>query len=211
VAARLSDACAQLRRGLLVDGLAVNSGKGVVLASDADWKFVVSGVPFNPALRRVIETGIRWQHTGWGQNTGMRIAAGFANYWAGHPAEQDSFLAWCDRHGMNNIIFISGDTHHNALDDGTNSFYPELNASGLSVAGTHLGTAMRWTGILTGGFAYRKGVWNAGGNGLGNRNHGNGYGRVSVFGREAVLLEIVDENGEVLAAARIPWQAPRTP
>ncbi len=172
--------------------------------SEADWKFVVSGVPFNPALRQLIRTGIKWQNFGWDGNSGVRIAAGFAHYWAGHPAEQDSFLAWCVREQIRDVIFISGDTHHNVLDDGRNSFYPEMNASGLSVAGTHLAVALDWVGRITRGYNFQRDVWNSGGNGLGNNNYKNAYGRIRIQGSESVTLEIVDEDGLVLGRVRVP-------
>jgi len=175
-----------------------------LLRSEADWKFVVSGVPFNPAIRKLIKTGITFQNVGWGGNSGIRIAAGFANYWAGHPAEQDSFLAWCTRQQLQDVIFISGDTHHNVLDDGRNSFYPEMNASGLSVAGTHLAKALDWVGKITRGYNFQKGVWNSGGNGLDNSNYKNAYGRIRIQGSESVILEIVDEDGVVLGRVRVP-------
>ncbi len=176
--------------------------------STADWKFIVSGVPFNPALRKLIDTGIRFQNTGWKGNSGIRIAAGFANYWAGHPAEQDSFLVWCEQQNLRDVIFISGDTHHNVLDDGTNSFYPEINASGLSVEGTHLAKALDWTGKISRGYDLKREVWNGGGNGIGNNNYKNAYGRISISGSDHVDIEVVDEDGAVIGMVRVPHSTP---
>ena len=110
--------------------------------STADWKFIVGGVPFNKTLRRIIDFGMAAQNFTFDLNgvtgTGFRLAAGFSDYWVGYPHQQEELLNFLASNNIKDVISISGDTHHNVMDDGTNSGIPELNASGLSVENLQL-------------------------------------------------------------------------
>lgn len=180
--------------------------------STADWKFIVSGVPFNKNVRLLIEAGIKYQDFGWEGNTGMRVASGFAHYWAGHPAELYDFLDFLETENIKDVIAISGDTHHNLMDDGRNAGIPEMNASGLSVTGTELGLAINVLGKLTGFYKARKEVWNQGGNGIGNTNMKNAFGKVRIVENQYVEMSIVDEDNMVLTCFRVYHSTnPNTP
>lgn len=173
--------------------------------SDADWKFIVSGVPLNPAMDKLIKAGVRLQSIGLKGFSGFHMATGFANYWPGFPHEMNDFYAFVERENLKNVIVISGDTHHNVMDDGTNSILPEMNASGLSVTETYLAYYLRLIGTLTGTFNMNK-IWNQGGNGLGNKNFKNAFGKITIYGNQYVELTLIDEDNEVISSFRVPFQ-----
>ncbi len=171
--------------------------------STADWKFIVSGVPLNRSLSTLIEAGLRIQKMGWKDNNGFRLATGFAHYWAGHPAEIDDFYAWLNKEDLKDIIVISGDTHHNVMDDGRNAGLPELNASGLSVTETYLAYYLSIIGKASGLYKMNKEIWNQGGNGLGNKNFKNAFGKVRIVQNEYVELSLVDEDDQVINSFKV--------
>lgn len=172
-------------------------------SSTADWKFIVSGVPFNKNIRLLIESGIKYQNFGWEGNNGFRVLSGFSHYWAAHPAEMNDFFAFLEKENITDVIAISGDTHHNLMDDGRNAGVPEMNASGLSVTGTELGLAMNWLGKITGYYKFKNEVWNQGGNGIGNTNMKNAFGKVRVVNDEYVEMSIIDEDNEVISCFKV--------
>lgn len=174
-----------------------------LLNSTADWKFIVSGVPFNQALRKVIRAGMVIQKFRAKGYNGFHLATGLSHYWAGHPAEQEDFMDWLAQSGVRDVLMISGDTHHNVMDDGRNAGLPELNASGMSVTGTVLAYYLNLVGRASGMFNYHKHVWNQGGNGLGNKNFKNAFGLVTVHGKDYVDMAIVDEDADTVSSMRI--------
>jgi len=171
--------------------------------STADWKFIVSGVPLNKSLDKLIDAGIKLQRFNMKGYDGIHMAMGFSNYGPGYPVEMNAFYDFLEKEELRNIIVISGDTHHNVMDDGENAGLPELNASGLSVAGTELAYYMKLIGALTGTFNLKKDVWNQGGNGIGNKNFKNAFGKVKIVRDEYVELSIIDEDDEVVASFRV--------
>lgn len=176
--------------------------------SNADWKFIVSGVPLNRNVRKLIKVGQsiqRWRMKGF---SGFHLMQAMSSYWAAAPSEQADFYAFLQKEKLNNIIVISGDTHHCAIDDGRNAGLPELNASGLSVRpdDTQLLRYLDLLGKLTFRFRVKKGLWNQGGHGIGNKSHKNAFGKVRVVGKEYVELSVVDEDGNILARTLVYWQ-----
>lgn len=171
--------------------------------SDADWKFIVSGVPLNKSILKLILAGLKLQRFKIAGYGGYHMAHGFSSYWAAHPHELVDFHEWMEAEGMDDIIVISGDTHHNLIDNGRNAGLPELNASGLSVDKTHLAWYLKIVGLATGMFRMKQEVWNRGGNGLGNRNFKNAYGRVDIVENRYVKLSIIDEDGEEVARHKV--------
>ncbi|MCX7743181.1 MAG: alkaline phosphatase D family protein [Flavobacteriales bacterium] len=173
--------------------------KQELLNSTAKWKFLVCGLPFNKRLKMLIQFGMTFQgsvfNIGGETGTGFRLAASFSNYWAGHIHEQNELLDFITINNLKDIIVISGDTHHNVIDDGTNAGLPELNASGLSVTDLSLAYYInQYSAPL--GYPVLDSVWNKGGNGLGlNPNFKNAFGKIDVFGNDSVKLCIVDEDG----------------
>lgn len=169
--------------------------------STADWKFLVGGVPFNKNLRLLINFALQFQNialsVGGVNGTGFRLSAGFAGYWAGYPEEQNDLLQFIADNQLTDLIFISGDTHHNVIDNGQNAGMPELNASGLSVTGTNLAYFLNLFGqLIPSAPSIRDSVWNGGGNGLGNTNFKNAFGKIEVFGADSVKLYVIDEDNE---------------
>ena len=50
-------------------------------------------------------------------------------------------------------------------------------------------------------------LWNAGGQGLGNTNFNNAYGRMEVFGQDSARLSLVDTAGIAIANLTLPNSA----
>jgi phosphodiesterase/alkaline phosphatase D-like protein len=171
--------------------------------SKADWKFIVSGVPLNRNLVILINAGLRLQNIGWKGNNGFRLGSGFAHYWAGHPAEINDFYHWLKKENLKDIVVISGDTHHNVMDDGRNAGLAEMNASGMSVTETYLAYYLKIIGKVTGLFKLKKEVWNQGGQGFGNKNFKNAFGKVRIVNNEYVEMSIVDEDNEVVSSFQL--------
>lgn len=175
--------------------------------SDATWKFLVGGVPFNPRIRKLIDVGMMLQElvtTIAGQyGSGMRLAVSFSGYWGAYPYDVQRLLDHIGQNRIENVIFISGDTHHNEMDNGFNSRIPELNASGLSVTSTELAYQLNQVSQLLGFGSIRDSLWNQGGNGLGNQNFLNGFGKIEVFGNDSVRMCVIDENNVSLSCFTI--------
>lgn len=174
--------------------------------STADWKFIVGGLPFNRNMRRLIEVGIQMQDFVFNlgsqgiSSTGMHLALAFAGYWPGYPTSQQELLQHLQSHEVKNVIFISGDTHHNVMDDGTNAGLPEMNASGMSVTGTNLAYYLNLFSPLLGQPSVNDSLWNQGGNGLqGNMNFKNAFGKIEIWGKDSVGLCIVDEDDSLVS------------
>jgi alkaline phosphatase D len=168
--------------------------------STAHWKFIVSGVPLNRSVRKLIGAGQafqRWRMKGY---SGFHLMQAMSSYWAAAPVEQEDFLRFLKKENIRNVIVISGDTHYCALDDGRNAGLPELCASGLSVSpDTRLLHYLDLLGQLTMRFRVKKGLWNHGGTGLGNRAHKNAFGKITLVGDQKVELSVVDEDGNIIA------------
>ncbi|MBI1287311.1 MAG: hypothetical protein GC178_06995 [Flavobacteriales bacterium] len=177
--------------------------KQQIKASNADWKFIVSGVPLNGACEKLIRAGVKIQNMSMKGFYGFHMAWGFSQYWAGFPEERYDFMQFLEDNDIKDVIVISGDTHHNVMDDGKNAGLPELNASGMSVTSTELAYYLKLIGTFT--FQYRmKNIWNQGGNGLGNKNLKNAFGKVRIVNDEYVELSIIDEDNEVISSFRVP-------
>lgn len=181
--------------------------KNSLLNSTADWKFMVGGVPFNKNMRRLIDFGIGAQgfvfDLSGERGSGFRLAASFSDYWAGFPHQQQELLSFLQSNTIQNVISISGDTHHNEIDDGTNAGLPELNASGLSVVNLQLAYWIDYYGQQLGQPAVIDSLWNGGGNGIGNLNFNNAFGKIEIFEDDSVQLCIIDYNGDVITCRSI--------
>ncbi|HWB63794.1 MAG TPA: alkaline phosphatase D family protein [Chitinophagales bacterium] len=176
--------------------------------STADWKFLVMGIPFNKNIVHLINLGIHFQDlviaAGGEEGTGFRLAASWCFYWPGYPESQKELMGFIHNNNIKDVIVISGDTHHNVIDDGRNAGLPEINASGLSVTGTVLAHYMNLIGRLAGYPDIKKYLWDVGGNGVHNKNYKNAFGKVDIYGADSVKLSIVDENNDVVCAVDIP-------
>ena len=165
--------------------------------SQADWKFISTGTPFNPGFRAAIELALLLQNdprynpiiTPEGPVTMREVAAEFSDKWAGFPETIFLLLSHIIKHNIENVIFISGDTHTAGIDDGANSIIPELMAGGLDRTNGRIVAMLEQFGIY---------IYNKGGHTSDQSDFGNAYGRITVFGADSVLLEAVSENGNVL-------------
>jgi alkaline phosphatase D len=172
-----------------------------LLASKADWKFIVSSVPFNRGLRRAIDTTLALQDSsvtlpGFGTVSGLAVAIGIIDSWVGFPADQNTLLQFVREHEIKNVVVLSGDSHTAGIDDGANAGFPELMAGGLDIPNSFLVAVLDAVGIR---------IWNKGGQTpLIGGNFFNAYGRVTVFGADSVRLEIVDEFRTVVAKHTVP-------
>ena len=190
-----------IQRGWLLDGLRT---------STATWKFVVTGVAFNRGYRQILQvlSGNKAAQSCAlpGIGNGAMLLAGLTDTWAAFAAEQDSILAFCQRHRIRNVIWLSSDSHTSAIDDGQNAGFPELMAGNLRQTNSRLAWLMANAGPLISTFCPQANIhqsfaiWNAGGQGLGNTNYNDAYGRIEVFGDDSVRLSIVDVNGTRIAS-----------
>ncbi len=160
--------------------------------SAADWKFIVSTVPFNRGLRGVIDLSVSLQDSfivlpGQGSQSLLNVALGMSDKWAGFPEEQQKLLQFIHDQQIKNVIVLSGDTHTAAIDDGTNAGLPELMAGALEQSNSLLVFLLQLFGFN---------IWNGGGQ---INSFNDAYGRVTVFGADSVHLEIVDELGALIA------------
>jgi alkaline phosphatase D len=178
--------------------------KKSLLASTADWKFIVSGVPLNGACRKLIDAGVKIQQLHWKDWKGFQLALGFSRYWAGYPVERNDFMEFVKQNNLKNILVISGDTHHCVMDDGTNAGFPEMNASGLSVSTTELAKYLKLIGNALGLYRWKK-IWNEGGIGISSRQCKNGFGKVRIVGKDYVEMSIIDEDNKVISSFKVPF------
>ncbi len=170
--------------------------------STATWKFIVSGVPFNRNIQPMVELPLLLQGTEFNiagnAGTGFRMSYSFADYFGAYAYEREKILHYIKDNAIKNVIVLSGDTHGCAIDDGTNAGLPEMNASGLSVSSTEI--YYQFNNILSQiGFDLNKWLWNKGGLGIGNNNMKNGFGKIEVFGRDSVQLDVIDEDNATIA------------
>lgn len=171
--------------------------------STADWKIISCGLPFNKNLDILIAFGVFLQNSiltiGNETGTGMRLAMAFAGYWAGHPYEQKELLDFIEVNQIKDVLFISGDTHHNVIDDGRNAGLPEINASGLSVADLSLAYWINEYGAPL-GYPVLDSLWNVGGNGLApDTNLNNAFGQLDIYKGDSLRMCVVDEHGVKMA------------
>jgi phosphodiesterase/alkaline phosphatase D-like protein len=173
--------------------------------STADWKILATGAVFNKGLKRLIDLGLANQTFQAGNYTGFNLASGFAGEWVGYP-ESQMLLDWLAQENIRDVIAISGQSHVNAVDDGTNAGIPEVNASGLSVADADRQLLQLLNGLtaLFGAPNLRDSLWNGGGVGLGpGASLKNGFGKLAFYGNDSARLSVVDEDGVVMGQVRL--------
>ncbi len=163
--------------------------------STADWKFISTGVVFNPAMRVGLELAVLLQgqipdfETPQGTFSPTDIAVAFSDTWAGFPEDIHKISQSVIQNDIQNVIFLSGDSHNSALDDGTSSIFPELMSGPLDRVNSRTVSFLEQFGIY---------IWNKGGHTSNQTEFGNAYGKVSVFGSDSVRLEAVSESGTIL-------------
>lgn len=164
-------------------------------ASDADWKFIVTSVPFNRGLRQALDLTLGLQDTAFvvptlGRVSVLSVAVELLDKWVGFRNDHDLLMQYMKQNRIKNVIMLSGDLHSAAIDDGQNAGVPEIMAGGLDITNSRIVALLEFIGVR---------IWNRGGQTLTNSNFNDTYGRIRVFGADSVRLEVVDELGEVLA------------
>lgn len=131
-----------------------------LLTSKATWKFIFTPVPFNPTVPK-------------------------DDAWAGFKYERGQLVQFIRDHQIQNVIFLSGDLHAGAIDDGTNSDFPEM-----------LVPPPDGKSCLT---APSPGKWSVGVYARPAREGCNGYGVVSVTTNPpGVLLQVKNQDGDIM-------------
>jgi hypothetical protein len=164
----------------------------------AQWKFIVSSVPFNMGIRRVIDSSLAYYNRGTYSVTDpvlgtipvLLVAFEVSDKWAGFPEDAQALLRIVLTNRIKNVIVLSGDIHTAGIDDGKNAGFPELVAGGLDIANSKSIQYMKQVGID---------IFNKGAQDTTNNNFNKAYGRVTVFGSDSVRLEVIDEFGVLVA------------
>ena len=164
--------------------------------SKATWKFIVSSVPFNQGLAQVLTLSMAFQDitVNFPQLPDATALIGaaleIADKWVGFPADADTLLHVVAANSITNVIVLSGDMHTAGMDDGTNAGFPEIMAGGLDITNSHIVKYLDDSGVH---------IWNKGGQGLTTQVFDNSFGKVTVFGRDSVRMDLVDELGTTFA------------
>ncbi|MGE5858929.1 MAG: alkaline phosphatase D family protein [Ignavibacteria bacterium] len=169
-----------------------------ILNSEADWKFIISSVPFNKAQKQAIDLSILLQDLILNIPSenypdsirGIFAAMELADKWAGFITDIDTVLNFVSLNNIKNVIVLSGDSHTAAIDDGANSGLPEIMAGGLDITNSQLAAILAAFGIN---------IWNRGGQGLTTPDFNNAFGNIIVFGSDSVRLSLIDEFGTEFA------------
>ncbi len=138
--------------------------KDSLLNSTARWRFLLSTVPFNPTTKPL---------DGWGA----------------FQTERTELIDFIQGNLIGGVIVISGDIHSGgALDDGTNSGFPEISVPHANMKPPHC-----WT-------TQQPGIWSEGIIcGIDNP----GYGSITVT-PDSVTLKVKGIDGDVRQALQIP-------
>jgi alkaline phosphatase D len=110
--------------------------KDGLLTSTATWKFIASGVAFNPTTKP-------------------------ADSWGAYARERQELVNFINNNGITGVVFLTGDLHSGgAIDDGTNSDFPEmsvphanLNSSQVSSGPPGIWSEGLDTGRINGGYS----------------------------------------------------------
>ncbi len=164
--------------------------------SDADWKFIISSVPFNISQLAAIQLGIilqdsivNFQQVPEG-TTAIFASFEMADKWVGFPEDFTSVLSFISDNDIQNVIVLSGDSHNAGMDDGTNAGLPEIMAGGLDITNSKVISIFESFGIR---------IWNKGAQGVSTDKFNNAFGKLTVYGADSVKMELIDEFGERFA------------
>ncbi len=151
--------------------------------STATWKFIISSVCFNKAQEQVLDYVLNIPLLG------VNAAAAIIDSWAGFKTDQQTLLNSISANNIKNVFVVSGDSHTSAIDDGANGGLPEMMAANLLQTNSQLAN-------IYSGFGFN--IWNQGGQGLGNSNYNNTYGKIEIFNNDSMKFSIVDEFGTLI-------------
>lgn len=181
---------------VILDTLQMNWLLNGLKNSKANWKFIVSGVTFNQSYKKVLDICLQAQKRILpnGMN-GSYVAASLATMWFAFPESQVKLLNFCKENNIKNVIVLSGDAHTAAIDDGRNAGFPELMAGGLAQKNSKLAAIIKNN--------LRLNLWNQGGQGIGNSNFNDAFGKVTVHGNESVTLSAIDKYGTEICSYEV--------
>ncbi len=130
--------------------------KNGLLNSTAQWKVIFTSVTVNPTTK-------------------------FPDGWAGYQTEWNDLKNFILSNNIQGVVFISGDLHLGAIDDGTRSGFPEMCIPQPNSLKPGPPCSSDGTGIWSEGYF---------------ENPCSGYGRVSVLQNpDRLVLESVDQSG----------------
>lgn len=173
----------------LIDGLS---------NSKADWKIIGSGTVFNKSYTLYLDSLINFLNAD-GLDALKPLATegvtAMIDSWAGFPYDQNKILNHLKDNLIGNVIWISGDAHNGAIDDGRLSGIPEMMAASISQENSGLVALMHSVGIK---------AWGIGGQGLDNDNDNNVFGKLSTYKNDSLKMELIDEFGTVITSYTLP-------
>ena len=114
-----------------------------ILGPNGQTEWLINGLNRSTARWKVIVTDVVWNRT----------LVGGGDVWGDWDTDRMEQRYIMEHVKASNVLVISGDRHRSAIDDGTNSGWPEMSASPLNQTAASLGG--RWTnGVTTAGTHY---------------------------------------------------------
>ncbi len=170
--------------------------ENALLNSNADWKFIISSVTYNKSFSQLMNLMIALQDFNFNYNgntiDGMFLAGIFCDGWAGFPNDREWLFNVCNDNNVDNVIIISGDTHSSAIDDGSNSGFPELMAANLAQENSKIAYYID--------SIYVNSLFNMGGQGINNYNFNYAFGKVEIFGSDSCELSLIDNYNNIISS-----------
>ncbi len=163
--------------------------------SKADWKIIVSGTSFNKDYKKILDICLlKAAQNRYLPNklTGIYVAAAMSAMWFSYPATQGKLINFCHDNKIKNVFVCSGDVHTSSIDDGKHSGFPEIVSSNLGQENTKLASIVHND--------LRLNLWNQGGQGIGNKNFNDAFGKVEVMGKDSVRLSCIDKYGTTICS-----------
>lgn len=163
--------------------------------SKADWKIIVSGTSFNKDYKKILDICmLKAAQNRYLPNklTGSYVAVAMSAMWFSFPATQGKLINFCHDNKIKNVFVCSGDVHTCSIDDGKHSGFPEIVSANLGQENTKLASIVHND--------LRLNLWNQGGQGIGNKNFNDAFGKVEVMGKDAVKLSCIDKYGTTICS-----------
>lgn len=163
--------------------------------SKADWKVIVSGTSFNKDYKKILDICLlKAAQNRYLPNklTGIYVAAAMSAMWFSFPATQGKLINFCHDNKIKNVFVCSGDVHTSSIDDGKHSGFPEIVSANLGQENTKLASIV-YNDL-------RLNLWNQGGQGIGNKNFNDAFGKVEVMGKDSVRLSCIDKYGTTICS-----------
>ena len=114
-----------------------------LLGADGQTEWLINGLNRSTAKWKVVVTDVVWNTT----------CVGGGDVWSDWDTDRMEQRYIIERVKAPNVLVISGDRHRSAIDDGTNSVWPEMSASPLNQSAASM--TGKWTnGVTTAGTHY---------------------------------------------------------